>query len=300
MNEIVTTSTTLDELTANIKLKLVENHVLENAFNRNINQNSVDIGQWLTQAKKLLKHGQWQNWLQENFQMTDRTAQRYMKIARYFGISGFVKTDNVVGFQPAALIELTKLPANEVQIFLDTQTANGIDFSKLSIRNLSKCIKQWKNPIQEVPSVTVDVQTEIQTAQPLEKILKLPAPTFKIVPTVLQEVADKTGIDIKIDFNRAIVHPDNGVLITRANFTTIQKLGDYSDCFIFATPLEFVRSDGAIKKLKCYIWLFAKTDNVVGFQHIDIQTFLQNFAKFGVVLYTQKKPANSGDNFQQN
>ena len=99
MNVIVTTNVTLDELTANIKLKLVENHVLENAFNRNINQNSVDIGQWLTQAKKLVKHGQWQNWLQENFQMTDRTAQRYMKIARYFGISGVVKTDNVVGFQ---------------------------------------------------------------------------------------------------------------------------------------------------------------------------------------------------------
>lgn len=63
---------TLDSITANIKLKLVENHVLTNAFNRNINHNSVEIGQW-------------QNWLADNFQMTDQTARNYMKVAAYFG-----------------------------------------------------------------------------------------------------------------------------------------------------------------------------------------------------------------------
>lgn len=134
--------------------------------------------------------------------------------------------------------------------------------------------------------------------------LKLPAPTFKIVPNILQPIADKINIPISINFSRTATPIDNGILITRANFNTIKKLSNNSVCFIFAAPLEFVRSDGTIKKLKCCIWFFSQNGHF--FEKMSVlpevvrSIFIQHFSKFGVVLYTQKKPADSGDNFQQN
>jgi hypothetical protein len=39
-------------------------------------------GELLIEAKSLLKHGEWGNWLTENVAFTDRTAQSYMRLAR--------------------------------------------------------------------------------------------------------------------------------------------------------------------------------------------------------------------------
>ena len=39
-------------------------------------------GELLIEAKGLLKHGEWGNWLAENVAFTERTAQSYMRLAR--------------------------------------------------------------------------------------------------------------------------------------------------------------------------------------------------------------------------
>lgn len=39
-------------------------------------------GELLIEAKSLLKHGEWGNWLAENVAFTKRTAQSYMRLAR--------------------------------------------------------------------------------------------------------------------------------------------------------------------------------------------------------------------------
>src|SRR5689334_9487178 len=42
----------------------------------------LEAGAKLIEAKSLLKHGQWLPWLREHVAMSDRTANRYMKLAR--------------------------------------------------------------------------------------------------------------------------------------------------------------------------------------------------------------------------
>jgi hypothetical protein len=37
-------------------------------------------GELLIEAKSLLKHGEWGNWLTENASFTERTAQSYMRL----------------------------------------------------------------------------------------------------------------------------------------------------------------------------------------------------------------------------
>lgn len=283
MKTLATATATLDNLTAQIKMKLVENQVLTNTFNRNINQNSIEIGQMLTQAKKLVKHGQWQFWLDDNFQMTDRTARNYMKVAAYFGVNSTFKTENVFRFQPAALIELTKMTPTELQKFFDEQEHNGVDLAKISVRNLSKIIKQWKNPAPEIQPTTIDVDAEIKTAPPdatPQKILRLPRPQFRKVPEVLQAAANEAGLDIQIDFSRADkTPPANGILITRASRITDKEIAALAACLVVTPAMEFERTDATTAKRSSCLWYFGG----------DEENFSMHFGTFGTLFFAHKQ-----------
>ena len=43
----------------------------------------VEIGEYLTEAKGVLSHGEWCRWLAENVHFSERTAQRYMQLAEF-------------------------------------------------------------------------------------------------------------------------------------------------------------------------------------------------------------------------
>jgi hypothetical protein len=42
---------------------------------------TLEIGEWLLQAKKTIGHGNWATWLKQSCELTERTAQRYMELA---------------------------------------------------------------------------------------------------------------------------------------------------------------------------------------------------------------------------
>jgi Protein of unknown function (DUF3102) len=44
---------------------------------------AIEAGEYLIEAKQELKHGAWLPWLQEHCGMSQRTAQLYMRLAKY-------------------------------------------------------------------------------------------------------------------------------------------------------------------------------------------------------------------------
>jgi hypothetical protein len=48
-------------------------------------QNVVHIGQLLLKAKRRIPHGQWLVWLHAEFDLSERTAQSFMRAAERFG-----------------------------------------------------------------------------------------------------------------------------------------------------------------------------------------------------------------------
>lgn len=292
MTEIISAAASLDDLTAQIKLKLVENQVLANTFNRNINQNCFKIGEWLKQAKLIVPVKQcvkqWQKWLDGNFGMTKQAAGNYIRVAEKFG-----KVKNVFHFEEfqfAALIELSRMTPAELQDFFAEQEHNGVDLAKLSIRNLSKIIKQWKNPTQDIQPTTIDIDAEIKNAPADSSPLKLPPPSFHIIPASLQAAADSAQIKIEMNFGRAFQLPDADIFISPLNLSTLQKYSSIAASVIF-TKMDFVRSDGAVKKRQCCIWFFGGNS----------ENFSNYFSQFGEVinLQTQKSPLiSAGKHFQ--
>lgn len=53
----------------------------QKAFAKSI-EHAVEAGKLLLQAKRGLNHGQWGEWLEENVSVTERQAQKYMRLAK--------------------------------------------------------------------------------------------------------------------------------------------------------------------------------------------------------------------------
>ncbi len=108
-------------------------------------QNIIEVGKRLIQAKSLVQHGQWLNWLEQNFQLTERTARRFMQISERFS-----KTVDVDRFQPSQLTELLALPdAEETEKFITEKTAEGKKVAEMTIKQLRDEIAAYKATIEQ-------------------------------------------------------------------------------------------------------------------------------------------------------
>ncbi|MBQ6975512.1 MAG: DUF3102 domain-containing protein [Selenomonadaceae bacterium] len=66
-------STSLEDLTFGIHFYLYK-----------MGQDIIEVGKRLILAKEKLPHGEWQNWLKDNFNLIYRMAARFMEIAERF------------------------------------------------------------------------------------------------------------------------------------------------------------------------------------------------------------------------
>jgi hypothetical protein len=67
------------EFLSNLAARIKAAH--EALTGKNVVPRAVQAGEWLKEAKDKLDHGQWQDWLEKNCDLKERTAQRYMKLA---------------------------------------------------------------------------------------------------------------------------------------------------------------------------------------------------------------------------
>ena len=94
-------------------------------------ENVVEIGKRLILAKEMVEHGQWQNWLENNFNLSQMTANRFMRAAERFS-----KININVNFNPTQLIAMLALPAEK--------SAEGTPVEDMTVKKLREEIKEWK------------------------------------------------------------------------------------------------------------------------------------------------------------
>ena len=124
-NNAVTVS--LDQLVVEVKFYLFQTA-----------QNIIEVGKRLNQAKAMLQHGEWQNWLSDNFNLTDRTARNFMAVAERFG-----KTEIDFRFQSTQLIAMLSLPAGEEEKFIAEKSAEGMPVESMSVKKLREEVKKY-------------------------------------------------------------------------------------------------------------------------------------------------------------
>ena len=109
----------------------------------------VEIGRRLAEAKELVGHGKWLDWLKEETEYSPSTASRLMKVyteygAAQLGIFGAeVNSSTLQNLSISNALALLAVPENERESFAEEVGAEG-----LSVRELEKAIKERDEAIK--------------------------------------------------------------------------------------------------------------------------------------------------------
>ena len=149
-------STSLEELTTGIRFYL-----------REMGQNVIEIGKRLILAKSLVRHGEWQNWLEDNFALKQRSAQNFMNCSRRFS-----ESQSIGILDSTQMIQMLALPEGEETKFIAEQAAAGRIVAEMSVKTLRAEIQKYKAKLAAVNggvkrSLSVE-QTSVST-QKVEK-----------------------------------------------------------------------------------------------------------------------------------
>ena len=92
----------------------------------------LTIGRCLIEAKDMLRHGEWLPWLNEQVELSERTAQKFMKLAREWS-----NPNTLADLGASKALMLLALPDAERDLFMSEN--NVID---MSARQLEQAIKE--------------------------------------------------------------------------------------------------------------------------------------------------------------
>lgn len=98
----------------------------------NAAQNLIQYGRVLTEAKPLVAHGQFGAWVQENFNMSERSAQGYMAVWRRFG-----RSEQLSGVQFSSLQKMLALPEGT-----EEQFAADNNLAEMTARQVEAAVKK--------------------------------------------------------------------------------------------------------------------------------------------------------------
>ena len=121
-------TTTLDELAAQARMCVMSARM-----------DLLQLGRVLTEAKTLIKHGEWEDWVRTNADMSVRSAQGYMQAYATFGLN-----PDIASLGMAKTMKL--LPLSEKE--RETLFAKS-DVKSMSSRELDEAIREQKEKLRE-------------------------------------------------------------------------------------------------------------------------------------------------------
>lgn len=142
---------TIEELTSEIQYYLVK-----------MGQNAIEAGKRLILAKAKLQHGEWQNWLADNFNLSYKMAAKFMQVAERFSK---VSTSRL--FSQSQMFEMLSLPESETEKFIEVRALEGTPVDSMSIKKLREEIKKYKTGLSESKQ---EKSVEVETAANMPKV----------------------------------------------------------------------------------------------------------------------------------
>ena len=159
-----------------IKTITAEIRTLTKQAQKQILNYAIEIGRRLCEAKSMLPHGQWGNYLKEEVEFSQSTANNFMKIFEEYGaeqltLDGAVAKSQTIGnLTYSKALKLLALPAEERESFV---VENDVD--AMSARQLEQAIRER----DEARSSLADAQDEKQRLERSLNQAKLEAKNFE-------------------------------------------------------------------------------------------------------------------------
>lgn len=135
--------------------------------------NSIEIGRRLVEAKQMLAHGEWGNWLKESVDYSQRTANNLMRIFQEYGseqitlIGDNSKSQAFANLSYSQAIALLEIPGEEREEFI-----KGNDVESMSTRELQKAIKEKQTLEDKLKVAEKASNNNLEKAEKLKKELE--------------------------------------------------------------------------------------------------------------------------------
>lgn len=103
---------------------------------------AIEIGRRLTEAKSVLNHGEWGEWLKNEVSFSQSTANNFMRIYERYGddqvsLFGDAKSETLGNLPYTKALKLLAVPEDEVDEFIETH-----DVENMSTRELEQAIRE--------------------------------------------------------------------------------------------------------------------------------------------------------------
>ena len=225
----------------------LEQRVVKIQFHlQNMGNSAIIIGQELIECKKEVGHGEWYNWLEKNFKLSEKMANNFMRLANRFGNRN-LNSD----LSQTQLIALLALPEGEEEKFIEEKAAKGTPVENMTVKKLRLEIQQYKrdndalnNEIQRIQSVSEEnvnradkaeakVQSlfaDIDRAQKQNSALKAENSALKNQKPITVEPADyqqlkksKAALQSKIAELQKELNQKTVTVVTPADYESTKK-----------------------------------------------------------------------------
>lgn len=115
------------------KLQEIETEII--GYKNQATQNLIMVGKKLIEAKELVSHGEWGNWLSDRVGFSQRTANNLMRVAKELNVN----SQAISNLESTKVIMLLELPVEDRENFLDTN-----NLKDMSTREMKDAMKQYK------------------------------------------------------------------------------------------------------------------------------------------------------------
>jgi len=155
-----------------IQVVTTEIRQLVNQYRRITVAFAVEIGRRLTEAKSLLSHGEWGDWLREQVDFSQRTANNFMRIFEEYGDQQITLFGAVSNSQTFANLSVSKalsllaLPEEEREEFAETHNVENMSTRDLNfaIRAKMEAEKARDAALEQVSELKKDLAAVDQQA----------------------------------------------------------------------------------------------------------------------------------------
>ncbi|WP_336761775.1 DUF3102 domain-containing protein [Paenibacillus sp. USHLN196] len=160
-------------------------------------QGSIEIGRRLTEAKEMMPHGEWMNWLADSVDYSQSTANNLMKVFKEYGSDQLTLFGDNADSQALGSLSYTQavallgIPAEEREAFVQDN-----DVDTMSTRELAEAVKARKDAEKALKAAQKEAekaQKEIEKERKLREKLETQQADHALIVERLQAQAEEAA-----------------------------------------------------------------------------------------------------------
>jgi hypothetical protein len=183
----MTTDLTLSNSLTDLAARIQTWHQAVEAALKDSVHHAIEAGDLLIEAKAQLKHGQWRAWLHEHCKVTERTAQRYMRLARN-RLAIEAKYDTVSDLSLNGALAILTVPRETADDTVLDSFVDHLDAEEVLANSLrSQAETARRNVVLEQAELNVEATGKIAERLGIDRTKPVSAETEKFMAEVEEE-----------------------------------------------------------------------------------------------------------------